>query len=167
VLTPPDALVNLLKPWADYYSHSKGAESVVTFLHIGGLLLAGGVAIAADRSTLRALRVASAERGGHLRELAAVHRWVLTGLTIIVLSGVALVASDIETFFGSWIYWLKMALVVLLLLNGVQMTRAESALAAGPDDHGPHWNRLRRSATTSLVLWFSITALGAALVNFS
>ena len=28
------------------------------------------------------------------------HRWVITGLAVIVMSGVALLASDIETFFG-------------------------------------------------------------------
>ena len=79
-ISPPDALIELLKPWSEFYSHSKLAATIVQFLHIGGLLLAGGLAIAADRGTLRALRLAAAERHGHLRELAAVHRWVLTGL---------------------------------------------------------------------------------------
>ena len=163
----PESIFDLLKPWSDFYSHSKGAETVVTFLHIGGLLLAGGLAIATDRGTLRTLRLAAAERGSHLRELAEMHRWVLTGLTVIVLSGLALLASDIETFWGSWIYWLKMSLVVCLLVNGWLMTRAETALATNADETSPHWASLRRQALTSLALWFAITALGAALVNFS
>ena len=120
----PESIVQFLQPWNDYYSHSKGAETVVQFLHIGGLLLAGGLAISADRGTLRAMREAIAERPGHLRDLATVHRWVITGLVVVVLSGLALVTADIETFFGSWLYWTKMGLVGLLLINGLMMTRA-------------------------------------------
>lgn len=163
----PEALVNLLKPWNDYYSHSKAAETVVQFLHIGGLVLAGGLAMSADRGTLRALRIAAADRTHYTRELGAVHRWVLTGLTIVVASGVALFASDIETFFGSWVFWTKMGLVALLLLNGLQMTRIEAALRRDASDASPHWPQLRRTAITSLVLWFVITAFGVTLANLA
>jgi len=163
----PEALVNLLKPWNDYYSHSKAAETVVQFLHIGGLVLAGGLAMSADRGTLRALRIAAADRTHYTRELGAVHRWVLTGLTIVVASGVALLASDIETFFGSWVFWTKMGLVALLLLNGLQMTRIEAALRQDASDASPHWPKLRRTAITSLLLWFVITAFGVTLVNLA
>lgn len=161
----PEALVNLFQPWNDYYSHSKPAETIVQYLHIGGLVLAGGLAIAADRGTLRAMRIAAADRSHYTRELGAVHRWVLTGLTIVVLSGLALLASDIESFFGSWIFWTKMGLVLLLLLNGLRMTRIEAALRTDPTDTSPNWLRLRRTAITSLVLWFIITAFGVSLVN--
>src|SRR5512142_185996 len=163
----PEALVNLLKPWNDYYSHSKAAETVVQFLHIGGLVLAGGLAMSADRGTLRALRIAAADRTHYTRELGAVHRWVLTGLTVVVASGVALFASDIETFFGSWVFWTKMGLVALLLLNGLQMTRVEAALRRDASDASPHWPQLRRTAITSLVLWFVITAFGVTLANLA
>lgn len=163
----PEALVNLLKPWNDYYSHSKAAETVVQFLHIGGLVLAGGLAMSADRGTLRALRIAAADRTHYTRELGAVHRWVLTGLTVVVASGVALFASDIETFFGSWVFWTKMGLVALLLLNGLQMTRVEAALQRDASDASPHWPQLRRTAITSLVLWFVITAFGVTLANLA
>jgi uncharacterized membrane protein len=163
----PESVVHLLKPWADFYSHSKAAVTVVQYAHIGGLLMAGGLAIAADRGTLRAMRLASHERSGHLRDLAEVHRWVLTGLATVVISGVALLAADIETFFGSWIYWVKMALVVVLLVNGYRMTRTEAALQHGAAEDSVQWNRLHRVAVTSLGLWFVIAALGVALANFS
>ena len=155
----------MLKPWNDFYGHSKVAETVVVFLHTGALLLAGGFAIAADRATLRSLRLTADARVQPLKELAAVHRWVITGLTIIVISGLALLASDIETFFGSWIFWLKMALVAALLINGLVMTRTEASLAKDAGDASPHWRSLRRTAVTSLTLWFTVTLLGVALSN--
>lgn len=163
----PKALVNFLQPWNDFYSHSKAAVTVVTFLHIGGLLLAGGLAIAADRGSLRAMRLAAGERTHYMRELASVHRWVLTGLVVVVASGVALLTADIETFFGSWIFWTKMALVVLLLLNGLRMTRAEDALRQDASAESQHWQSLHRAAVASLGLWFVIAAFGVALANFS
>ena len=167
MIAPPEGLVHLLKPWNDYYSHSKAAETVVTFVHVGGMLLAGGLAIAADRGTLRALRMASGDRPHYMRELGAVHQWVLTGLTLVVLSGLALLASDIETFFGSGIFWVKMAFVIALLVNGLVMTRTENALKHDASESAPQWRTLHRVAVTSLVLWFIIAALGVALVNFS
>jgi hypothetical protein len=166
-MTVPEFVVALLKPWNEFYSHSKTAATVVIFLHVGGLLLAGGLAIAGDRGTLRALRVPAGERPVYLRELAAVHKWVISGLTVVVISGVLLLAADIENFFGSWIYWTKMALVVVLLVNGWMMTRTEVSLQTDATEASPHWRSLQRAAVTSLVLWFVITAFGVALANFS
>jgi uncharacterized membrane protein len=167
MIAPPQAIVDLLKPWNDFYSHSKTTVTIVTFFHIGGLLLAGGLAIAADRGTLRALRIAAADRHHYTRELHTVHRWVITGLVLVVLSGLAMLASDFETFWGSPIFWIKMALVVILLVNGLGMTRAERMLERDASESAPGWSALRRTAVSSLVLWFVITALGIALVNFS
>lgn len=166
-MTAPEFLVNLFKPWADLYSHSKGVVTIVTYTHVAGLLLAGGLAVAADRSTLRALRADAADRAHTLKELAAVHKWVLSGLTLIVISGVALLTADIETFFGSWIYWTKMGLVVLLLINGFLMTRTEQSLQQDASAGSPHWRSLHRIAVTSMCLWFTIALFGIALVNFS
>jgi uncharacterized membrane protein len=166
-MTPPEWLVQFLKPWNDFYSHSKLAATIVISLHVGGLLLAGGLAIAADRSTLRALRIAANDRKQAMTELAAVHRWVITGLTIMIVSGLALFASDVETFFGSWLYWLKMALFVVLLINGLMMTRTEQSLVSDASEASPHWRSLRRNSITSLGLWFAVTVLGVAVANFS
>lgn len=167
MIAPPASLVALLKPWADFYGDSKGTETIVTALHLGGLLLAGGLAISADRGTLRTLKLDATERGPHLRELAELHRWVVTGLAIIVASGLALATADLATFWGSWVYWTKMTLVVVLLFNGFAMTRAERALSLDASGDSPHWHTLRRAAFTSLVLWFTTAAVGVALVNYS
>ena len=163
----PEYIVHLLKPWNHFYSHSKVAETVVQSLHIGGVLMAGGLAISADRGTLRALRTPVSDRVFPMRELAAVHRWVLTGLTIVVVSGLGMLTADIETFFGSWVYWTKMALFVVLLVNGLVIVRTEAELRADPGEQSPHWLRLRIRALSSIGLWFTITVLGVALVNLS
>jgi hypothetical protein len=167
MITPPSALVDLLKPWSDFYGHSKLTETIVVFVHVGGLLLGGGIAVASDRATLRALARPSEDRAAQRHELSTAHRMVLTGIVLIALSGVALVTSDIETFWGSPIYWTKMALVVALLANGFMITRAEAALHHDDSDGARGWRTLHRTSVASLGLWFSITALGIALVNFS
>ena len=167
MIAPPAALVDLFQPWSDFYGHSKFAETVVLFVHVGGLLLGGGIAVANDRATLRAVAQPMDDRARHQRELSAAHPWVIGSLVLIALSGLALLASDIETFWDSPIYWTKMALVVALLINGLVITRAEGAIGHDDDVASAGWRMLRRTALTSLGLWFSITALGIALVNYS
>ena len=167
MIAPPEALVSLLKPWSDFYGHSKLASTVVVSLHVSGLLLGGGLAIAADRATVRSMRVTAEGRALALQELATTHRWVLTGLTLVIASGLALLASDLETFWGSWLYWTKMTLFAVLLWNGYGMTRAESALCGDASEGAAAWRKLHRAAVASLVLWFAITVLGVAVVNFS
>src|SRR5512144_2374804 len=142
MITPPAFLVEAFSPWNEFYGHSAAAETVVQFLHIGGLLFAGGLAIATDRGSLRAMRAAAASRTTHLEELRAVHRWVLTGLAVVVVSGFLLLTADLEAFFGSWVYWLKMGLVILLLANGWRMTRVEQQLRADSSEASPAWERL-------------------------
>jgi len=158
-------IARLVEPWAHLYADSKTVATIVTFGHVASLLMAGGFAVAADRATLRALRLAAADRGRHLEELASVHRFVVGGLGLSVITGALLFASDVETFLGSWIFWLKMALICVLLANGYLMTRAEGALRADAGEAAPAWARLRRSALLSVGLWYTITLAGVALVN--
>jgi hypothetical protein len=158
-------LARLFEPWAHVYADSKIIATVVTFGHIASLLMAGGLAVATDRATLRALRLAASERGRHLEDLSGVHRLVVGGLTLSVMTGLLLFASDVETFIGSWVFWLKMALICVLLVNGYTMARAERALRADAADSSPAWGNLRRSALVSVALWYVITLAGVALMN--
>jgi uncharacterized membrane protein len=160
-------LTRVLEPWAHLYADSKVVATVVTFGHIASLLMAGGLAVATDRATLRALRLAATERGRHLDELAGVHRLVVTGLVISVITGALLFASDVETFIGSWIFWAKMVLVATLLINGYVMTRAEQAVRGDGAGSSPSWGHLRRTALVSVGLWYVITLAGVALVNIA
>jgi hypothetical protein len=166
MLTPPDALVKLMEPWSALYSDSTIIPTLVVFGHIAALVFAGGMAVTLDRATLRAARGPAEFRWRQLEELRAAHRFVIIGLGLSVVTGVLLFAADLETYFGSWIYWTKMGLIVLLLLNGYMMTRVEGRISSTPNAADePGWKQLRTNAIVSLVLWFVIAFAGVALVK--
>ena len=158
-----DALTQALQPWATLYSDSTPVHSVVLFTHLAGVLLGGGLAIAADRSTLRVLRSAEAVRHHHLVELHGVHRPVLIGLALALASGTLMLAADLKTFAESPLFWIKMGVIVALLANGYQLQCTERRLRAALGHGGRDWTVLRRSAVLSLALWFVALLLGALL----
>ena len=163
----PQMLTDLADPWAKYYSHSKVAATIVTFLHIAPIVVGGGLAIALDRSTLRVRPDEPGARARHLSELGTAHRVVLASLALSFLSGLALFASDVETFYPSWVFWLKMGLIALLLVNGALMTRIERSLRVAGANADAQWRRLRTIAITSLALWLTITLAGVVLTNIA
>ncbi|HEY0779254.1 MAG TPA: hypothetical protein VGD56_14905 [Gemmatirosa sp.] len=170
-----EALARALGPWQSRYSDSKLLSTSVVAVHTVALLFGGGLAIAADRTTLRVLRArgrasdAVAEDRRLLGELGAVHRPVLTALAVLVVSGVLLAAADVKTYALSWVFWLKLALFVLLLVNGAVLERAESGLrgpvALGSPGALARWRRLRAATWTSLALWTATTVVGVALTS--
>ncbi len=163
-MTIIEMATQLAAPWAKVYSHSAALSTSVTFVHIGGILLGGGCAVAADRMTLRVLRADSTRRADHLSELHAVHRPVLIGLTITFLSGFLLLAADVEKLATAPTFWIKMGIVALLLVNGFVMNRAEGALRKGTDRPLMAWSRLKVASWASLGLWFGSVFLGTALL---
>jgi hypothetical protein len=167
LIAPPEFLVNLFQPWNKFYSDSKLTETLVQFAHTAALVVAGGMAIAADRHTLRAALWTDDNRRHHLAELALLHRTVVTGLTVSVISGVAMFASDVETFWGSWIFWVKMCLVAILLANGARMLSVENKLRGDATVSSPHWASLRTNSIMSITLWLTTTLAGLALLNYA
>jgi uncharacterized membrane protein len=167
ILATPQLLTDLVDPWAKLYSHSNVLATVVGFLHVAPIVVGGGAAIALDRSTLRLRHDEPGARARHLSELGTAHRLVLAALALSFISGLALLAADLDTFFGSWIFWVKMGLIALLLVNGAVMTRTESALRAAGANADALWRRLRNVAFTSLALWLIITLAGVALMNLA
>ncbi|NUQ21593.1 MAG: Rieske 2Fe-2S domain-containing protein [Gemmatimonadaceae bacterium] len=99
------ALVDALAPWKDLYGSSAAVSTSVTTVHVVALLFGGGFALAADRSTLRALRGDGEDRRRQLAELHAVHRPVLIALTLLFISGLLLAAGidrDSEVILTRW-----------------------------------------------------------------
>lgn len=161
-----DGVTSLVAPWASFYSDHAVVRTGVTFVHVGGLVVSGGLALASDRAILRTGRASEGERPLRLRDLAATHRPVVAGLGLVMLSGLLLFLADLETYLTSWVFWTKMGLVALLLGNGLLLLRSEQALERNLDLEGG-WAHLRRRAAASVSLWLLITLLGTALVNLS
>lgn len=159
-------LAALVEPWNKLFSHSKPVSAAVLFLHIAPLIIGGGVAFGADLATLRAHRAPPAERERHLVALSETHRLVLFGLTLSVVSGIGLFLSDVENFWSSIFWWIKLLMVVLLLVNGFILTRTESALLRNKDDTAA-WARLRIVAILSVTLWLGTALAGVVLKEFA
>jgi hypothetical protein len=158
----PGPLADAISQWTSLYSNHAVLRTAVVFAHVGGLVGAGGCAIAADRATLLASRRHEAERRIQVEALAGTHRIVIAGLVFILASGLLLLAADVETFLYSRVFWIKMTMVALLLVNGAVLTAAERQASRG---EGDAWGRLRATARISLALWFLITCAGVALTN--
>lgn len=148
----------MFEAWTEFYQDSKVLQIAILFGHMGGLLIGAGCAVAADRLTL----LATPGDQHQLKALSGSHRVVLGGLAAMFVSGALMFAANFDTYFVSKWYWAKMALIVLLLLNGVRLTRAERAATAGEPTG---WARLRSASIASLVLWVLITLFGAILPN--
>jgi uncharacterized membrane protein len=162
-----ESLTHAAAPWKHAYDDSKVIATIVVFVHLAALLVGGGIALASDRATLRALRGDAAERERQLAELGLTHRVVVPALAVAFVTGALLFLADVETFATSIAFWIKMALVALLLVNGLLMTRYESALRRSSPGEAVPWGRLRATAVASAVLWLATLFAGVALTNAS
>ena len=165
-----DRVAALVQPFADFYADSKPLAIGTTVAHIGGMLAGGGLAIATDRAVLRMPLHDGRGQRAVLEDLASTHRLVIGSITVSLISGLAFLAADLKTFLASPVYWTKMGAVLLLLLNGLRLWRAEGRLqksAIASDGTAPmppaEWRALRGGAITSLVLWFAVMLLGVVL----
>jgi hypothetical protein len=161
-----DQLARLAHPWASLYGDSTALQTTITFLHVAGIFLGGGFAIATDRETFIAMR--AARLSGQIRHLAhlhTIHRPVLLGLVIALTSGFLLFAADVDTFARSPVFWVKMVLLALLLGNGYLLARTETALRTGEPDSPVLWVRLRYISAASIALWLGLILAGTVLMN--
>ena len=151
-----------LENWTSFFSNHAALRTLIDFFHIGGLVIAGGFAISADRMTLRASRRGVAERALQLEALRSTHRIVVFSLAAVTGSGLLLLAADADVFLHSVFFWTKMGLVVALLINGFFLTVAERRAET---DAVRGWKWLAVASTLSVALWMLTTLAGAALPN--
>lgn len=156
----------MLEWWSSVYSNHAALRTGIEFTHIAGLVAGGGSAITADLATIIAARARSATLAAHLHLLRRTHPIVIAGLMALFASGLLLFAADVDTFWNSRIFWVKMALVLVLLVNGVALVLNErKVMRVDVDAAAGAWGHLHLVATTSLILWFLTTLAGSALMN--
>ena len=161
-----EALATTSSPWSSVYAHYRAVSTAVLFMHVAPLVFGAGAAFVMDRATLSASRGGPIERIRHLQELARVHRVVLAGLTLSFVSGLLMFLSDVTTFLGAMLFWVKIGLVALLLANGFLLTRTEHALLTASNTDAL-WHRMRTLSVVSAVLWLATTLSGVVLMQFS
>jgi hypothetical protein len=153
---------DLADTWSSLYSQSPAIKSTVAFAHFAGLVGGGGCAVAADRTTLRALKRGRAALEHELHHLHQIHLVVISGLVMVIASGLLLMFADLDAYLSATVFWIKMAMVVALLANGALVMRGGRRTHEGDPD-GPRL--LKFAAIASLTLWFGTTLLGAVLPN--
>ncbi|HKP14754.1 MAG TPA: hypothetical protein VJT85_01755 [Gemmatimonadaceae bacterium] len=173
VISIPDVgqIDAFVEPWRRLYSQSPLLSTVILFGHLGGLLAAGGLAVAAERATLRLDPNDDSERRRHLADLERLRLPVWSAFGVAVVSGALLFLADVEAFATSPIFWTKMSLVGLLIGTTCVTTRLDTALrrddgmSRGSEDHERRWRRRRAGAIVTAVLWFGLVLVGAALAS--
>jgi hypothetical protein len=160
-----DSLVIMLEPWSTMYGDSTALSVGLTYAHLGAMMVGGGLAIAADRTVLKAGMVTEVEAR---RTLAAsvgdVHRPVVLALLVSLVSGALQLAADLEALAGNRIMWVKIGLLAALAVNGLLMLRDERGLRAAPE--AMKWlSALRVRAMVSVVLWLAIVLAGVGLMQ--
>ena len=161
-----ETLELIVKPWAKFYAKSSPTQAVVMFTHIAGMLGGGGLAIAADRAMWKARTASDEVRSRLLAEVELIHRPVIIGLGMSVLSGALMTAADLGEFATSPVWWVKMVFFGLLLANGAWLQSIERGALKAPATMPAAWKRLAMSSRFSYTLWFAV-ALGGVLLTIS
>jgi uncharacterized membrane protein len=144
--------------WSSVYGNHASVALTVTFLHVAGVVVAGGTALTLDRQILRGRRAGQEDRRFCLRMVADAHKPVVAALSVTVLSGLLLVLADAETFLHSGLFWVKMAVFALLAANGGLVMFARTA--ASRSDGASGWTLLAGASAASAVLWLTVVLLG-------
>ena len=169
-IVPDLATVDALaEPWQKLYAHSTVVPTLVLFGHVAGLFVAGALTFSTELGALRLDPSDEAARRDYLRNATPSRGLIALALAIAIVSGLLLFLADLEGYAVSRVFWTKMGLVGLLLLNVVASSRLDARLRgdgdAATDERQQLWRRRRVSARTTAVLWFALILSGSALAS--
>ena len=160
-----ETLATALQPWKDLYGGSTALSVTLTFAHLGSMMVGGGLAIAADRTVLKAGKPSDATARLAIADAVGdVHRPVVLALVVSGISGTLQLAADLESFAVNKVMWVKLGLLVILAVNGFLMLRDEKAVRR-EEGSAKAFGALRVRAVTSVVLWLAITLAGVGLMQ--
>jgi hypothetical protein len=148
--------------WAVYYSDHQMVSAFVGYLHLVGLMVGGGTALAIDRQVLASARRGdTGRRATALAALRGSHTVVIPALALVVATGALMTVADLSTFLGSQLFWTKMVLVGLLFANGAGLVAAERAYVVS--EQVTVWRRLVAVSGASFCLWLITLWMGVWL----
>lgn len=160
-MTLPVWLVSLTDTWGSYYGNHQLVSVTVQYLHLAGLVIAGGMALTTDWRVWRSTIRGSHDRQEALAAIRASHKTVAPALALVFATGLLLTAADLSTFLESRVFWIKMGLIALLMLNGLSLLGAESAVSRTAGTRG--WSWLLTASGASLILWLLVLFVGTWL----
>ncbi|HSJ13643.1 MAG TPA: hypothetical protein VK939_04460 [Longimicrobiales bacterium] len=150
--------------WTELYRGHDVVQFLAGLGHILTIVFAGRYALAGDRAALRAQRRPPAQRDALLRSIVSMHRPVLLGLSLALLTGLAQLLAQLDYLPGSFWFWAKLTGLALLLANGRVIMLASRSLRADPEQPA-RWRTLRAAAVRSLVLWTSLVIIGLMMTT--
>ena len=124
------SVAHAVEPWQSLYNNSKAVATSVIFSPPRRDAFRWR-----NRHRRGSFNTARKPRDGRdkiaaLRELDLTHNVVITALVVSFISGLALAAADVKNFASSPVFWTKMTLVALLLVNGWFLRSTEQRSAA-------------------------------------
>jgi uncharacterized membrane protein len=150
--------------WSAYYADHQMVSLVIRYIHLAALMVGGGTALAIDRVVLASARARTDDRRrAAFMALRGSHRVVVPSLAVVTLSGILMTVADWTTFEVSRLFWIKMVLFLLLVLNGAALVGAERAFAKSGDLG--LWRRLVAASGVSCVLWLLVLWVGEWLTT--
>jgi hypothetical protein len=143
------SLSHALAAWNNYYGNHQALSITIRYVHLAALLVGGGTALAIDREIFGSHRSPPQICEATMARLNRAHALVIGSIVVIVASGVLMAGADVETYLVSPTFWIKMALVVGLLVNGGVLARAGRTSTTMN-------RRLEVASVVSAILWLII-----------